>query len=68
MQQAIVMLGRIGGHLGRKSDGMPGTECIWRGLQRLDTAVDMYAIFNHETLPQIRKFCPDTFYPLKSGP
>ena len=43
MHQAVCMVGIIGGHLGRKADGMPGTQCIWRGIQRLDVAVDMYA-------------------------
>jgi hypothetical protein len=66
LRQAIMMVGRIGGHLGRKSDGMPGTECIWRGLQRLDTAVVMYAILKHESLPYIHKSY--TFALLKSGP
>ncbi|MBF8277912.1 MAG: Transposase protein [Candidatus Brocadiaceae bacterium] len=28
IRQAIWMVGIIGGHLGRKRDGMPGTECI----------------------------------------
>jgi hypothetical protein len=63
LKQTIWMLGIIGGHLGRKSDGMPGTECIWRGLQRLDIAVDMYAIFTHLPLPQIRKFYPSAYLP-----
>jgi hypothetical protein len=40
------MLGGIGGHLGRKNDGPPGTQTLWRGLQRLDTATEMYAIMN----------------------
>jgi len=39
------MVGQIGGHLGRKSDGPPGTQTLWRGLQRLDTATEMYVIF-----------------------
>lgn len=68
LKQAIQMLGRVGGHLGRKRDGMPGTECIWRGLQRLDIAVDMYAIFKHLPLPLIRKFYPYALSQLKGGP
>jgi hypothetical protein len=55
MAEAIRMVGSIGGHMGRKNDGMPGTECIWRGLQQLDIAVDMYAIIKHESLPRIRQ-------------
>jgi hypothetical protein len=42
---AIYMVARIGGFLNRKQDGFPGTETLWRGLQRLDTAVEVFAIF-----------------------
>jgi len=55
LKEAILMVGAIGGHLGRKSDGMPGTECIWRGIQRLDTAVDMFIIFTNVGPPKIRQ-------------
>lgn len=33
--EATRMLGRLGGHLGRKGDGQPGVKAIWRGLARL---------------------------------
>lgn len=68
MEQAIRMVGIIGGHMGRKGDGMPGTECIWRGLQRLDVAVEMYALFKHEPLPHIRRFYPYALLPPSAGP
>lgn len=68
MKQAVCMVGIIGGHLGRNGDGMPGTECIWRGIQRLDVAVDMYAIFKHVPLPNIRQFYPSALLPPASGP
>lgn len=45
MHEAVRRLGAMGGHLGRKGDGAPGTQVLWRGLQRLDTAVEMYCIF-----------------------
>jgi hypothetical protein len=45
LNEAIRMVGAMGGHLGRKHDGPPGTETLWRGLQRLDTATEMYSIF-----------------------
>jgi hypothetical protein len=57
LKETIYMIGAIGGHLGRKSDGFPGTQTIWRGLQRLDTATEMYAIFTHQN--------PN---PMQSGP
>jgi len=50
LQKAISMVGAIGGHLGRKHDGPPGTQVLWRGLQRLDTATQMYRIFAHKNL------------------
>jgi hypothetical protein len=28
-------LGELGGHLNRKSDGHPGPQTIWRGMQRM---------------------------------
>jgi hypothetical protein len=58
LAEAIYMVGGIGGHLGRKSDGFPGTQTLWRGLQRLDTATEMYAIFMQQENP----------HPLQSGP
>jgi hypothetical protein len=45
LNRAMRMVGQIGGHLGRKSDGAPGTQTLWRGLQRLDTATEMYVLF-----------------------
>jgi hypothetical protein len=57
LKKAVYMLGAIGGHLGRKSDGFPGTQTLWRGLQRLDTATEMYVIFSHQN--------PN---PMQSGP
>lgn len=58
LSEAIYMVGGIGGHLGRKSDGFPGTQTLWRGLQCLDTATEMYAIFTQQQPP----------HPLQSGP
>jgi hypothetical protein len=29
--EAVRLLGRLGGHLGRKGDGMPGVKTLWRG-------------------------------------
>ena len=33
--EAIRVIGRLGGHLGRKGDGLPGAKTLWRGLRRL---------------------------------
>jgi hypothetical protein len=36
MREAIRLIAKLGGFPGRKSDGEPGTETLWRGLQRFD--------------------------------
>lgn len=46
MIKAVYMVGSMGGHLGRKNDGPPGAQTLWRGLQRLDMATEMYCVFN----------------------
>jgi hypothetical protein len=51
MLQAIFMVATMGGFLGRKSDGFPGTQTIWRGLLRLSGAAEMYAILAHQCNP-----------------
>ncbi len=35
LNEAVRLLGKLGGHLGRKGDGHPGTEVLWRGMARL---------------------------------
>ena len=35
LKQVIIWIGKLGGFLGRKSDGEPGVKCLWRGLRRL---------------------------------
>jgi hypothetical protein len=58
MSEAVRMVGAMGGHLGRQGDGPPGTQVLWRGLQRLDTAVEMYVIFTGQNVS----------HPMRSGP
>ena len=48
LKEAISMVAQMGGFLGRKHDGSPGTTTLWRGLQRLDTASEMYGIVRGE--------------------
>jgi hypothetical protein len=45
LRQAMIMVASLGGFLNRKSDGEPGTETIWRGLQRLDDITKAYIAF-----------------------
>jgi hypothetical protein len=44
LRQATRLLASLGGFLGRKSDGEPGTQTLWLGLQRLDDLTAMYQI------------------------
>jgi hypothetical protein len=40
------MVGVLGGFLGRKSDGEPGTQTLWLGLQRLDDITEMWKVMS----------------------
>lgn len=40
VKEAVRMLGCLGGHLGRKGDGEPGTTVLWRGMLRLCESVE----------------------------
>lgn len=37
--EAVRVIARLGGHLGRKGDGPPGAKVLWRGLRRLHDQV-----------------------------
>lgn len=39
LRQAVLWIGRLGGHVGRKRDGMPGVRTLWRGLRDLELLV-----------------------------
>ena len=43
----IRMIAALGGFLGRTGDGEPGTQTMWRGIQRLDDITATYRIFNN---------------------
>jgi hypothetical protein len=45
LREAVRMVAGLGGFLGRKADGEPGTETLWRGLQRLDDIAEAYLVF-----------------------
>jgi hypothetical protein len=45
LREAIHMAASLGGFLGRKSDGEPGTQTLWLGLQRLDDITEMWKVF-----------------------
>jgi hypothetical protein len=45
LRQATRMVATLGGFLGRKGDGEPGTKTLWLGLQRLDDLTAMWKVF-----------------------
>jgi hypothetical protein len=52
LREAIGLVARLGGFLGRSGDGAPGPQVIWRGLSRLDDLVTGYRLARQQvTLP-----------------
>jgi hypothetical protein len=45
LREMTHMVASLGGFLGRKCDGNPGTQTLWLGLQRLDDITDMWKVF-----------------------
>ena len=45
LNQAMRLTASLGGFLGRKGDGHPGTQTLWLGLQRLDDITETYKVF-----------------------
>lgn len=42
LQEAVMALAKLGGFLGRKSDGDPGVKVLWRGIQAFRTVFEHY--------------------------
>jgi len=42
--QAVLWIGRLGGHLNRTRDGMPGVRTLWRGLRDLTLLVEGWRV------------------------
>lgn len=42
LRDATRMVAQLGGFLGRKGDGEPGTQTLWLGLQRLDDIANIF--------------------------
>jgi hypothetical protein len=59
LNEAMRMTATLGGFLGRRGDGHPGTKSLWIGLQRLDDITSMWKIMNscsrapHPPLPPV---------------
>lgn len=50
LSDAVKWIGKLGGHLGRKSDGPPGLKTVWLGYQRLCDATNIYIIMEGKNL------------------
>jgi hypothetical protein len=55
LQEAIRMVAKLGGFLGRKSDGQPGSMTLWRGLHRLTDIAEAWRVFGPWLTPHPRK-------------
>jgi len=49
LRDAVRRVASLGGFLGRASDGEPGTQTLWIGLQRLDDIVTMWRVMTDAT-------------------
>jgi len=49
LRQAIHRVASLGGFLGRRGDGEPGTQTLWIGLQRLDDITTTWRVLVHGT-------------------
>lgn len=56
VREAVRWIAQLGGFLGRKSDGEPGVQVLWRGLRRLEDIAATWALVHgltpHE-LPEV---------------
>lgn len=53
LKTMVQLVAKLGGWLGRNGDGPPGTEVLWRGLQRLDDITDAWNAFGPEADPPV---------------
>ena len=51
VRDTALAIGRLGGHMNRKCDGMPGWKTLWRGLRDLELLVQGVQLSK-----QIRRF------------
>lgn len=58
ISKVVFMIGALGGHLGRKGDGFPGTQTLWRGLLKAYIAAEVYATITQQHYS----------HPMHSGP
>ena len=51
LHQAVCWIARLGGFLGRTSDGEPGVKVIWRGLRRLQDITATWQLLHSQEPP-----------------
>ena len=51
LNEAIRIMAKLGGFIGRKSDGAPGITALWRGIQRLCDITDTFRIMTASSRP-----------------
>jgi hypothetical protein len=49
LREAALWIGRLGGHQGRKGDGMPGVRVLWRGWRDLMMLTELYVALRADT-------------------
>lgn len=49
IQEAVHLMARLGGHLGRRGDGEPGIKALWRGWARLSDMLIGYRTYQQLT-------------------
>lgn len=64
LREAMRMVASLGGFIGRKSDGNPGTQTIWLGLQRLDDIAETWKCAIEHFAPHLLSSHPP---PVSSG-
>lgn len=52
IRQAVRMIARLGGFMGRKRDGEPGVKTLWRGLSRLHDISETWRLLTTTDLQQ----------------
>jgi hypothetical protein len=50
LYEAVKRIAKLGGHLGRKSDGSPGVKTTWLGYQRIQDAAAIYEQLTNQNL------------------
>jgi hypothetical protein len=46
LNEAVALLGRLGGHPGRAGDAPPGSDVLWRGMTRLADISEAYRLYH----------------------